>query len=232
MKRQASLVIAIASLLILAASAQAETYYRFELYGSGYFPFDKDFEIGMPQSTVSIPGKFDFSPGARGGVRVGVDGLGHWGQDMYYSYGTNDAKITVSNNGSFDFTTRSHQFGYNVLFYPTGLRPRKAYPYLTAGAGGMIFTLSQETINQGAEEGLGTLKTHTTFVFNAGGGVRYQFNDRWGIRVDARDWMSHPPRFGIPASSNDPTAFVFPVQGIFHQLEVSFGVVYCFRSHK
>jgi len=225
-------MIAIASLLILAASAHAETYYRFELYGSASIPLNKDFEIGMPQSTVRIPGSFDFSPGPRGGLRVGVDGMGHWGQDIFYSYGFNDAKISVTGNGDFSFTPRVHQFGYNVLFYPASLRSQKNYWYVTAGAGGTFFTLSQETINQGAVEGLGKMKSHTSFAFNAGGGVRHQFNDRWGIRIDARDWMSHPPRFGLPQSSNDPAASVFPVKGIFHQMEISFAVVYCFKSHK
>ena len=221
-----------ASLLVLAASAQAETSYRFEMYGSGNFPFDKDFEIGQPQSSVRLQGHYSFSPGVRGGVRFGVDGLGHWGQDFFYSYGTNATKIAVVPNGEFAFTGRSHQFGYNVLCYPGGLRPRKAYPFLTAGAGGTIYTVSQSTINDGIAMGLGTLQTHTSFIFNAGGGLRYQFTNNYGFRLDVRDWMSHPPRYGIPASSSDPSASVFPVAGVFHQLEVSVAFVYCFRSSK
>lgn len=232
MKRHAWLIMAFAGLLIMAASAHAETYYRFELYGSANIPLDKNFEIGLPQSTVPLQGKLTFSPGVRAGLRVGVDGLGHWGQDISYSYGINATQISVPTNGSFAFTGRSHQFAYNAVFYPGGLRAKKVYPYLTAGAGGTIFTLSQATIDQGLAAGLGKLQTHTSFVFNAGGGIRFQFNDRYGLRLDARDWMSHPPRYGIPASSNDPGAFVFPVNGVFHQIELSIGFVYCFRSSK
>ncbi len=223
---------AFAGLLIAAASAQAETYYRFELYGSGNIPLDKNFEIGLPQSTVPLHGELKFSPGVRGGIRIGVDGLGHWGQDISYSYGTNAAKITVPANGNFAFTSRTHQFAYNAVFYPGGLRAKKVYPYLTAGAGGTIFTLSQKDIDQGLIAGLGKLQTHTSFVFNAGGGIRFQFNDHFGLRLDARDWLSHPPRYGIPASSNDPGTFVFPVNGIFHQIELSIGFVYCFKSSR
>lgn len=229
MKRHAILIVAFAGVLIIAASAHAETYYRFELYSSANIPLDKNFEIGLPQSTVPLHGSLTFSPGVRGGIRVGVDGVGHWGQDISYSFGTNAAKISVPSNGSFAFTSRSHQFAYNAVLYPGGLRAKKVYPYLTAGAGGTIFTLSQTDIDRGLTAGLGKLQTHNSFVFNAGGGIRVQFNDHYGLRLNARDWMSHPPRYGIPASSDDPAASVFPVNGIFHQIELSIGFVYCLR---
>jgi hypothetical protein len=74
------------------------------------------------------------------------------------------------------------------------------------------------------------METHTSFTFNAGGGFRYQFGN-FGFRLDVRDWMSHPPRFGIPASS-DQMEFVLPVHGVFHQLEASVALVYRFGSFK
>jgi outer membrane protein W len=228
MKRHAFLLIAFASLLIMAASANAETSYRFELYGSATIPIDKDFEIGLPQSTVPLDGEFEVSPGVRGGVRFGVDGLGHWGQDMWYSYGTNASKIVVDQNGDFSFMSRSHQFAYNVLLYPGGLSPKKFNPYVTAGAGGTIFTLSQKSVNEGMNAGLGKLETHTSFTFNAGAGFFYRIKDSCSIRVDVRDHMSHPPRYGMLESSDDPAVSVFPVKGIFHQFEVSFALVFPF----
>jgi opacity protein-like surface antigen len=230
MKRHASCIIAFAGFLILAASAHAETTYRFELYGSGNFPIDKSFEVGPPQSTAILKGEHQFSPGVRGGVRFGVDGSGHWGQDISYSYGRNATKIVGIPNGDFAFTHRTHQFAYNAVLYPGGLqRGKKLYPYITAGAGGTIFTLAQSTINEGMNRGMGKLETHTSFTFNVGGGARYQFGN-CGIRFDVRDWMSHPPRYGIGAESNDPNAFVFPVNGVFQQIEFSIGFVYQFGS--
>ena len=231
MRKHAGFVV-FSLLCILAASAHAQTNYRVEVYGSANVPLDKEFEISMPQSTIPLEGKFDWSPGVRGGIRFGVDGLRHWGQDITYSYGTNAAKITVNPNGEFAFTSRTHQFAYNAIFYPVSLNKSKVMPYFTGGAGGTIFTLSQKSIDQALLEGLGTLQDHVSFTFNAGGGVRIQFSDGFGIRLDVRDWMSHPPRYGIPASSTDPQTFVFPVNGVFHQVELSFGLVYCIRrSH-
>jgi opacity protein-like surface antigen len=232
MRRYVLLVVIFVSLCILAPSARAQTYYRFELYGSANIPRDKDFEISMPQSTTPLEGKLQMSPGVRGGVRLGVDGLRHWGQDITYSYGINAAKIKVNPNGEFAFTSRTHQFAYNAVFYPVGLNRSKAIPYVTAGAGGTFFTLSQKSINEAFAEGLGNLKNHVSFVFNVGGGVRIQFNDKVGIRFDVRDWMSHPPRYGIPASSTDPQTFVFPVNGVFQQIETSVAFVYCFRNSR
>jgi hypothetical protein len=233
MKRYACCSIAFAGFLILATSAYAGISYRFELYGAGNLPINKNFEIGLPQSTVPLNGEHQFSPGVRGGVRFGADGTGRWGQDILYSYGTNATKIAVHSNGDFAFMQRTHQFAYNVVFYPGGLSgPRKVIPYLTSGAGGIIFTLPQNAINAAMDSGLGKLKTHTSFAFNVGGGVRCQFNDHFGIRFDVRDWMSHPPRYGIVAESTDPNTFVFPVKGVFQQIEFSFGFVYSLKSNK
>jgi opacity protein-like surface antigen len=233
MKQYVCCMVALTGLLILATSAYAETSYRFELYGAGNLPIDKNFYIGLPQSTVPLDGEHRFSLGVRGGLRVGVDGSGRWGQDIIYSYGTNAANIVVVSNGDFAYTQRAHQFAYNAVFYPGGLsHSKKAFPYLTAGAGGAIFTLSQKAIREAMDMGLGQLKTHTTFAFNVGGGVRYQFNDRCGIRFDLRDWMSHPPRYGIPAESTDPDSFVFPVKGVFQQVEFSIGLVFSAKSNK
>jgi hypothetical protein len=183
MKRHASLIIAFASFLIMAASAHAEHSYRFELFGAVSIPFDKDFSIGLPQTTVPLQGEFKVSPGARGGVRLGTDGMGRWGQDISYSYGANASKIVVKQNGDFAFTSRSHQFAYNVLYYPGGLRSKEFYPYLTAGAGGTIYTLSQASINEGMQAGLGKLRTHTSFTGNVGAGFRYQANGKCGCHI-------------------------------------------------
>jgi opacity protein-like surface antigen len=230
MRRYVLLILVFVVLCILAASAHAQTYYRFEVYGSANIPSEKGFQIGMPQSTTPLDGKLHLSPGLRGGVRFGVDGLHHWGQDITYSYGTNAAKIRVNQNGEFAFTSRTHQFAYNAIFYPAGTGHARLIPYITAGAGGTIFTVSQKSINEAFFEGLGKLQNHVSFTFNAGGGVRIQFTDNVGIRLDVRDWMSHPPRYGIPESSSDPQRFVFPVNGVFHQVEASVAFVYCFRN--
>jgi len=214
----------------MIAPAYAQNQYRFELFGAGNFPKDKDFLVGLPQFSPPISGTHQYSAGVRGGVRVGVDFKKHWGEDVLYSYGTNASKLVSSTGGAqFPFTVRSHQFAINALWYPAGLGAKKAvFPYLTAGVGGTFFVLSPETVNAALEAGFGKLRTENVFAFNAGGGIRWQFSRHIGFRADGRDYMSRTPRFGLPKNSDDPAALVFPTTGVFHQFEVSLAFVYYF----
>jgi hypothetical protein len=235
MKKIAGFLIPPAILMALAMPGFAQSQYRFEVFGAASLPMDKDFEITTPQSSTSLHGTHQFSLGGRGGVRLGTDGKrGHWGQDFIYSFGTNASKIINQTTGAqFAFTTRTHQVAYNALWYPGGCRDGKngIYPYATAGVGGTFHTLSQNTINEALDPsraGLGKLRSENVFAVNAGGGIRVRINRVYGIRIDARDYMSRAVRYGLPKESNDPTATVFPVTGIFHQIEVSFAFVYYF----
>ena len=230
MKRTACFVLPLATLLFMAAPLFSQVQYRLDVYGAGNIPLNKDFTITVPQSTTPLNGTHDFSPGFRGGIRIGADGRGHWGQDLDYSYGNIPSKIVVPPDGVFSITNRTHQFSYNVLWYPAGAQSstKKVFPYLTAGAGAVIFQVSKSAKNDALEEGLGTLQDHTTFAFNVGGGIRARVNNIYGFRIDVRDVMSHPVRYGIPAESSNPSTFVFPVTGFFHQIQISAAFNYYF----
>jgi opacity protein-like surface antigen len=230
MKRTALVVFPLAALLLITATSFAQTQYRCDLYGAANYPFNKNFTVSAPQSTTPLEGTHKFSMGLRGGVRLGADGRGHWGQDLDYSYGTMPSKIVIAPNGEFSITNRTHQFSYNLLWYPAiRSTKRKVYPYLTAGVGAVIFQVSESAKNDALAAGLGTLQDHTSVAFNAGGGIRVRVNSVWGIRLDVRDVMSHPVRYGIPASSSDPARFVFPVDGFFHQIQFSVAFNYYFK---
>ncbi len=220
-------------LLACAAVAQERAQYRLEVFAAANVPQDKDFEMSFPQTVTPMKATHEWSPGVRGGVRLGADNWRRWGQEFNYSYGTNATKIVNhSNSGTFGFTTHSHEFSYNLLWYPTGFAKKKVLPYLTAGLGGSFYMLRQSTINEALDPnrvGLGKLRNESVFTFNGGGGVRFRINEVYGFRIDARDYFSSPPRFGLPASSDNPSAVVFPVTGIFQRLEVSFAFVYYFK---
>ena len=231
MKRAACFAIPFVAFALCIAPAFAKTQYRFEVFGAGCIPLDKDFEVTVPQSSSPLTGAQEFSMGVRGGVRFGADGTGHFGQDFIYSYGTNPTRIVNYTTATdFSFTSRTHQFAYNVLWYPGGLDSNKSVlPYVTAGVGGTFFVLTNQTVNDGLESGLGTLRNENVFTFNAGGGIRVRVNSIYGFRFDFRDYMSRPARYGLPKSSSDPQATVFPVTGVMHQLEFSFAFVYHFK---
>jgi hypothetical protein len=232
MRKVARFYPSLAILLFMAAPAfaQKQNQYRFELFGAGNVPISKDFIIGLPQFSPPVKGTHRYSAGARAGVRFGADFRKHWGEDIIYSYGFNATKIVNSTGGSeFPFNIWSHQIAVNAIWYPGGLsEKKKVFPYLTAGAGGTFFVISPETVNKGKEEGLGELRSENIFAFNAGGGLRMRLSKHAGLRIDARDYMSRAPRFGMPEHSSDPTALVFPASGVFHQVEASFAFIYYF----
>jgi opacity protein-like surface antigen len=218
----------LAALVLVAATARAEDRkYRFEVFGGISAPIDKKFEISSPQAVRPISGEHHFVPGAFGGARIGIDGARHWGQDYSYSYGANASRIETR-FGHFSFTNRFHQASSNVLFYPFGLKARAFFPYVTAGVGATFVVLNQRSIAEAIDPnrgGLGNLKSETIFAFNAGAGVRARLTDRFGVRVDARDYISRALRYGLPKNSSDPNAVVLPVSGAFHQLAGSVSVI-------
>ena len=221
-------------LLVVAFPGISQAQFRLDFFGAGNFPQSKDFEISVPQSTVPLKGTHEFSVGARGGVRLGYDGRGHWGQDFVYSYGSNASRIiNHTNSAQYSISNRIHQISYNGLWYPGGLSgKKKVFPYLTAGVGGTIYAVTQSAINDALDPnrgGIGRLRTEGLFSFNAGAGIRIRVNSLYGFRIDVRDHISRPVRYGLPRSSSDPKATVFPVTGIFNQIEVSFAFVYYFR---
>jgi opacity protein-like surface antigen len=230
MKTIARFCPSLAILFLIVAPAFAQTRYRFELFGAGNFPKDEDFLIGLPQFSPPIEGSHEYSRGVRGGIRVGADFKKYWGEDITYSFGTNATRIVNFTSGArFPLNERIHQFAVNALWYPAGAdNKRRIFPYLTAGVGGTFFVLKPETVNAALEAGLGSLHTENLFAFNAGGGIRLRLTRHLGVRYDVRDYMTHAPRFGLPVSSNDPSAFVFPARGVFHQFEASFAFVYHF----
>jgi len=226
MKKTAFLSITLLILFVAETNAQ-EKKYRFEIFGQATQPFDKKFEITHPQSAFPIPGRHEFSLGGGGGVRFGIDGAKYWGQDYLYSYSSNASRI-VTDYGRFAFTNRFHQACTNILFYPFSLEKQSFFPYVTAGLGATFVTISQQTIGEAIDPGrggIGELKSETIFAFNAGGGFRIRAGERWGVRLDIRDYMSRALRYGLPKGSSDANEAVFPVSGVFHHVAASFGVV-------
>jgi hypothetical protein len=217
----------LAFMLLIPLAQSAEKKYRFEFFGGVGYPIRETFVIGAPQAVNPIEGKHVFSWGGLGGVRFGIDGARYWGQDYAYSYGQNANKLETD-YGSFSFTNRVHQASTSILFYPWSLERRVCFPYATAGAGATWVTLAQRAITESMDPlkaGFGPLKSERIYAIHAGVGARFRLSDRFGLRLDARDYMSRALRYGLPKTSTDPTAAVLPVSGIFHQIAFTFSLV-------
>jgi hypothetical protein len=55
------------------ATGRAEQEYRFEFFRGVSYPFEKDLDIGFPQSDDIIPGTYEFSIGDQVSVLFGID---------------------------------------------------------------------------------------------------------------------------------------------------------------
>ena len=221
------LLLAVVVGLAMPGLAADEKKYRFEFFGGVSYPIKKNFTVGYPQAEPAIEGKQDWSLGPRGGVRVGIEGARHWGQDYTFSYGTNSTDISASGS-SFSFTNHFYEATTNVLYYPRSFEGRKTNFFLTAGLGAMWVTVNGDAVREAIDPGgagIGEIKNEVKFSFNAGAGVRIRLNERFGVRFDVRDYMSPAIRYGLPESSTDPNAVVFPVENTQHQLFGSVSLV-------
>ena len=102
------LLLAVVVGLAMPGMAADEKKYRFEFFGGVSYPMKKNFTVGYPQAEPAIEGKQDWSLGPRGGVRMGIEGARHWGQDYTFSYGTNSTDISASGS-SFSFTNHFYE---------------------------------------------------------------------------------------------------------------------------
>jgi len=226
-KLRVLMLLAVVIGLAIPGLAADEKKYRFEFFGGVSYPISKNFTVSYPQADQPFEGKQDWSIGPRGGVRMGIEGARHWGQDYTFSYGTNATDIRA-NDASFSFTNHFYEATTNVLYYPKSFVGRKTNFFLTAGLGAMWVNINRDAVNEAINPGgagIGEIRNEVKFSFNAGAGVRIRLNERFGIRFDVRDYMSPAIRYGLPESSSDPNAIVFPVENTQHQLFGSVSLV-------
>ena len=89
----------------------------------------------------------------------------------------------------------------DVLAYQAGLRASfpsaSVTPYLAAGAGAVTFLSDTD-----ADRYPVITKSQTAFAVNFGGGFTYGLNERWGVRVDARELVAFPSNDAAGLSRN------------------------------
>jgi hypothetical protein len=221
-------------LLIYSGSAYAQLSKDFELnvYGAGVIYSKKDFEVGYPQSPVIIPGQFKLDKTFRGGVRANVYSRGHWGQEFFYSYEPNTAHFTRQTPAtSLDLDLQVHNIGVNAIYYLNDDEAQGIRPFLTVGIGTSIFALTGEARTIAKDPLLGNvpdIDTANELTMNYGGGVKAKLNSWVGVRADVKGFIGRSPSFGLPRSSPDPNATVFPAGGALNSGEASVGLVLYF----
>ena len=199
------------------------------LYGGWSLFTTESFEIGEPQSPTPVPLTFSFEGGLQSGGRINFLTKDKWGSEVYYGYQSTTATFKRSDDATqeLNLPTQVHQFGANILYYPLGTDDRLTVPFASAGLGAAIYRPTSEAkriASDPLQGNISELIESGRFSFNYGFGVKRRLTDIFGLRFDVRGFLSRSPTFGLPESSDDPTATVLPLNNMLLSAEVSVGI--------
>jgi opacity protein-like surface antigen len=135
-------------------------------------------------------------------LRMTVNNSRFFGHEFGYAYNRSSLQI-----GSSSVGMPIHQGFYDFLLYATK-EGTKVRPFAAGGAGFSSFFPPGSSVFSG--NGV------TKFGFNYGAGIKVRVSDSFLIRLDARDYATGKPDFGLSP------------QGWLHQLSVSAGLGFTF----
>jgi len=177
------------------------------------------------------PFQSEFENGAKVGLRFTTDLTDIWSLEGSYSFSGNDLNITELGTPPEKrfFGVGVHQLAVNGLYYLNSSGDTRRF-FVTAGIGWVRFSPSETAkilalVDKFISDSA-SITTSNKFGFNFGAGMETRANDWLGFRVDFRDHITGYPRFGLPESSTGPGSVFFPVDGLLHHIELSFGAVF------
>jgi hypothetical protein len=172
------------SCLILAASALLVAGVTGQAAAQGGFTVNPYVGVliaddgGLNDAAEGLGGEVSIDPALLAGARVGFTTGSNLGFEAGYGY--SPLKVDFSESGdAFELDTKAHLF-YGAVNY-TFPSESQAKFFISAGAGGIMIKADDETLFEGAES------SSTDLLVNLGGGLLWSVNDRWAIRVDAKD---------------------------------------------
>lgn len=233
-RRLTSLIVTVGLCLWLSIAAFGEeNSYELNLFGGGSWYSSHQFQIGFPQSLTPIPGQFRLDHAVRAGFRFGVYTRGHWGEEFYYSYEPNKAHIsrTLAPVSSADLPIQVHTYGATALYYLNDDESRSVRPFLSIGVGGVLYRLTSDAIAFAHDPTRGNLLSagnSNELALQYGIGVKTRASSWLGFRADVRGFVGGSPAFGLPRTSSDPAATVFPGGGAQNNVEATAGVIFYF----
>jgi len=188
------------------------------------------YTIGFPQTIAPISGEFKYKNALRGGLRFNINTTGHWGEELFFSYEPNTAQIRrkTAPQHELDLGTRILNFGVNALYYINENEDAHMRPYLTFGVGGTMdrpTAVAIQVANDPLQGNLPGFSSDSYLALNYGFGFKQRLSKDFGFRLDVRGFVTRNPTFGLPRSSPDASAVVFPATGAASNLEVSVGMI-------
>jgi outer membrane protein W len=152
--------------------------------------------------------------GGAWGLRVGANVSNYVGLELMGEYMVNNVRfLTPIQPGlpRYDFGNRNWYLAFNPVFHftPKGSRVR---PYVTVGVGAAQFTPTSDAKSiarnpaTNAIYGSANLNDNLQVALNYGGGIKFHLSDHFGLRLDARGFLSRNPTYNLPN---------YPVQGLY-----------------
>jgi hypothetical protein len=140
------------------------------------------------------------------GARVGVNVSKYVGLELMYERTTNNLRFmtpTAPGLPRYDFANRINYLAFNPVFHftPKGSRVR---PYVTVGVGAAQFTPTSDAKSfarlpaTNALYNSANLNDNLQVALNYGGGIKVHLSDHFGLRFDARGFLSRNPTYGLP----------------------------------
>jgi opacity protein-like surface antigen len=216
-----------------AAYAQLSEDLEVNVFGAGTWYASKNYQISFPQSPTPMPERFTLSNAIGGGVRVNVNTHGHWGEEFFYSWEPNTAhfKQLTTPSKSLNLNLYAQNIGVNAIYYLSDDETHRIRPFLSVGTGWAVYQLTGEAKQIAVDPLQGNvpdIDNANEWAFNYGAGFKTKLASWVGIRVDVRGFISRNPSFGLPRSSNNANATVFPAGGAMNSGEASAGFVFYF----
>lgn len=201
---------------------------------SGNAHTKSNYQIGFPQSITPIQEQFKLNDSLGGGLRFNVNTTRHWGEEFFFSYEPNKASFIRQTPPTADqsYNIRIYNFGGNAMYYLNEEEGAHIRPFLSVGLGGTVHQptgSAKQIANDPLRGDLPGFETAAELALNYGIGFKQRLTEDIGFRMDVRGFLSRNPTFGLPRTSSDPNAVVFPAFGAINSLEVSAGVIFRFK---
>jgi hypothetical protein len=221
--KSAMLVLSVFAGLQMPAHAQLKDNLEINFFGGGSAYSKKEFQIGFPQSTTPVLGAFRLTKAVRGGIRVGVYTKGHLSEEFFYSYDPSTAQFIRRSTPSASVNLRVgiHNYGGTGLYYFQESETHTIRPFLSIGVGGTFYRFTPEALAYARDPNGGNIP-----------GLTYSnmLTMNYGVRADVRGFLGPNPKFGLPRTSSDPNAQVFPAGGVLSNGEASAGIIIYFSK--
>jgi hypothetical protein len=221
------------------ASSQSSPHYHREWEGSFFagYAFLRDYKfqtvvLGSEQESPGVVG-MQFDSGYRLGARVTQNLRDYFAATVEYGFADQPLRFT-------NLTPRAptvfldhyiHSLTYEISYTPM-TRDKRFRPYISGGAGALLFHLTEDAKAQASARGIG-LEDSWELVFSWGVGFKHLVADRFAVVVDFKGRVSDTPTYGLPRFSRLVDGQYLPAistRGLMHSWQLNLGLAHQWDS--